>query len=171
MTFKELRQNLPIHIFDKKAMTYTQGKVVNTGTPRINTQQNQQPAFGTMPQMQMLVDVTVDYNGKTETFALDVNANVAAVGTCLVSTDKADILNELHATAADDEKYLAGVEDEKKMRQERLDKCKSLIADLDTAYKERQETENRFKTIENTQKEQGNKLDRILEILSKDKEQ
>lgn len=165
MTFKELRQNLPIHILDKGEMVYGLGKVVNVGMPRINTQAGQPNNFGTMPQMQMVVDVTVEWNGQTKTYTLADNASVAAVGSVMVSIDKADILKELQATKTDCEQYLANIDRKK----EELEKCDKLIGELDTSFKERQETENRFKTIEETQKEQGNKLDKILEILSKDK--
>ena len=82
----------------------------------------------------------------------------------MVSIDKDNILKELQATKADCEQYLANVDRRKK----ELEQCNKLIGELDTTFKERQETENRFKTIEDTQKEQGNMLKEILGILKKD---
>lgn len=156
MTFKELRQNLPIHILDKSEMVYAQGKVVNVGMPRINAQQGQQANFGAMPPMQMVVDVTVEWNGKTNTYTLQENASAAAVGSTLVATDKADIVKELQATKADCEQYLANVD----KRKEQLEQCDKLIGELDTEYKEKAEITNRLNDLDS-------KYDKVIEGQNK----
>jgi hypothetical protein len=162
MTFKELRPNNPIHLLDKSdGVKYCQGKVLNVGMPRIDAQP------GTMPQMQMpqmVVDVTIEANGKTETYKFAENASVGGVGNMLVSTDINGVIREIDATIAKDEQYFA---DKEKVEKE-YEQCKKLKSELDPAFKEKQETESRFHTIEETQKEQGNMLKQILNILQKD---
>lgn len=166
MTFKELRPNNPIYLLDKSnGIEFKQGKVLNVGQPRFDTQL---PQPGAMPQMQMppmVVDITFEVDGKTETYKLAENMNVAAVGGILVSTDKEGIIREVDATITDCEQYFASYDKKKEL----YEKSKALKTELDTVFKEKQETENRFKAIEETQKEQGSKLDKILQILSKDK--
>lgn len=163
MTFKELRPNNPIHILDKSdGVRYMQGKVVNVGQPRFDTPQNTQPAQMQMPQM--VVDITVEAGGKTETYKFAEGASIAAVSGMLFSTDKEGIIREVDATIAHCEQYFADKEKMEKM----YEQSKALKGELDTAYKEKQETENRFKTIEDTQKEQGNMLKEILGILKKE---
>lgn len=164
MTFKELRPALPIHIFDKGNMTYTQGKVVNVNGPRINTTAMQQPYQTGVPSLpQMVMDVTIETNGTTATYQLPENVGATAVGSMLIATDKSNILAELQATKADCENYLANVDKKKEM----LGKCENLIAELDTSFKEKKEMDDRIKAVENAQAEQNGKLDKILEMLEK----
>ena len=163
MTFKELRQNNQIHILDKReGAKYTLGKVLNVSQPRFDMPNMAQP--GTMQQMtmpNMVVDVTVEANGKTETFKFPENASMYAVGSTLYSIEKDGIVRELDATIAQCEQYFA---DQKKMRTT-LEQSKTLKSELDSTYRERQETEERFASIEKNQHEMGEKLDRILEQL------
>lgn len=49
----------------------------------------------------------------------------------------------------------------------RMKECKELIAQLDTDFKERQQTEERFAKIEEAQRKQGEQLDEMLSILRK----
>lgn len=165
MTFKELRPNNIIHVLDKNdGVAYIQGKVLNVSQPRFDTQQMPQP--GAMPSMQMpqmVVDVTVEANGKTDTYKFPEGGSVAAVGNVLFSTDVAGILREVDATIADCEQYFA----DKEHKEKAYEQSKRLKSELDSSYKEKQETENRFNTIEQKQEEQGNMLKEILGILKK----
>lgn len=167
MTFKELRQNNPIYMLDKSnGVTYTQGKVLNVSQPRFDTQPNTQP--GTMPQMQMpqmVVDVTIEANGKTETYKFAEGTSVAASGNTLFSTDLSGILREVDATMADCEQHFAATE----LKQKMYEQCKKLKGELDLPYKEKQETENRFNKMEEKYDDLNRKVDKVLELLSKEK--
>lgn len=162
MTFKELRANNAIHILDKNdGVKYCQGKVLNVGMPRIDT-----PQPGTMPAMQMpqmVVDVTVEANGKTETYKFPDSASVAGVGNTLFSTDKDGVIREVDATIAHCEQYFA----DKERMEKAYEQSKQLKSELDSAYKEKQETETRFHTIEETQKEHGQMLKEQGDMLKK----
>jgi hypothetical protein len=117
-----------------------------------------------MQMPQMVVDVTVEANGKTETYKFPDSASVAGVGNTLFSTDKDGVIREVDATIAHCEQYFA----DKERMEKTYEQSKQLKSELDSAYKEKQETESRFHTIEETQKEQGNMLKQILNILQKD---
>lgn len=165
MTFKELRPNNPIHLLDKsEGIAYILGKVLNVGQPRFEAQPMPNPTG--MPAMQvpsMVVDVTVEANGKTDTYKLDENASVAAVGTVLISTDKEGIIREVDATIAHCEQYFA----DKERMEKTYEQSKQLKSELDSAFKEKQEIENRFKKLEDAQAKQGDMLKEILGILKK----
>jgi chaperonin cofactor prefoldin len=162
MIFKELRQNNTVYMLDKReGMKYTQGKVLNVGQPRIDTQL---PTPGTMQMPQTVVDVTIEANGKTETYKFPDNVGVAAVGSVLFSTDKEGVLKEVQATISDCEQYLSQVDAKKEM----LEQGKSLIAELDTTFKEKQEIENRISKIEKQQEEHISILKEMLSILKKE---
>ena len=170
MTFKELRPNNIVHILDKRdGATYTQGKVLNVGQPRVempNNMQIQAPgAITGMSIPSMVVDVTIEANGKTATYVFAEGATTATVDKCvLFATDKEAILRELDSTITECEQYIEGVDAKKKL----LQQSNELKSQLDTAYKEKQATENRFKTIEKAQDKLNGKLDKILELLQKD---
>ncbi len=163
MNFKELRANNTVHILDKSnGAKYIQGRVVSVGQPRFDMQQPTQA--GAMPNFNMpsmIVDVTIEADGKTETYKFAENTSVAGVGSMLFSTDKEGVIRELDATISHCEQYFA---DEEKMRNT-LEQSKALKSELDSSYKERQETENRFLKLEKVQEEQGAKLDTIIEML------
>lgn len=164
MTFKELRPNNPIYILDKSdGVTYAEGKVLNVSQPRYDIQPAQQPNAMTMQLPPMVVDVTVEFNGKTETYKFAENASVAAVGNALFSTDKEGVIREVDATIADCERYFA----EKEHREKTYEQSKALKGELDMVFKEKQEAEVRFSKIEKTQEEQGGMLKEILGILKK----
>lgn len=166
MTFKELRPNNPIHLLDKsKGIKYILGKVLNVGQPRLDTQPMPgQQGMSAMQLPSMVVDVTIEANGKTETYKLDENATVAAVSTVLISIDKEGIIREVDATIAHCEQYFADKENMEKT----YEQSKQLKSELDSAFKEKQETENRFKKLEESQAKQGDMLKEILGILKKD---
>jgi DNA repair ATPase RecN len=83
----------------------------------------------------------------------------------LVSTDKDCIVRELHATLKTSENYLKEAEREVPKQKKRIKECKNLISQLDMNFKEKQQTEERFSKLEEVQKEQGSKLDQILDLL------
>ena len=85
----------------------------------------------------------------------------------LISTDKEAIVRELHATLKMSENYIKEAEREVPKQKKRIKECKNLVAQLDNDFKERQQTEERFSKIEETQREQGGKLDEILNLLKK----
>lgn len=134
------------------------GKVVNVGAPRYNNNTQNHPASFTQMNIipPMVVDVTVETNGMTNTYALTENLSADAIGSTLISTDKADIIRELKATESDYEEDLSNVP----KKEEKLKLCKELISELDTEYREKQQTETRLSNLEN-------KFDKIIELLNK----
>lgn len=167
MTFKELRPNNIVHILDKRdGATYTQGKVLNVGQPRFEVPNNMQAqvpgALTGMTIPSMVVDVTIEANGKTATYVFAEGAATATVDkNVLFAIDKEAVLRELDNTISECEQYIEGVNAKKKL----LQQSNELKSQLDTAYKEKQATENRFKTIEKAQANLNDKLDKVLEIL------
>lgn len=151
-------------------MKYEEGTIVSVSQPRMNMPE-MKPGQLQMPAVQEVVDVTYSIDGKNYTDMVEASASMFPTKNpgvlTLVSTEKAAIVRELRATLTASENYLKETEREVPKQKKRVEQCKKLIAEHDTEYKERQETEQRFAKIEETQKEQGGKLDKILELLSK----
>ena len=163
MNFKELKPNYPIHILDKtESVKYVLGKVLNVGQPRYDMPAQQAP--GSMPNFSMpsmKVDVTIESDGKTKTYVFDENAATASVGNVLFSTDKEGIIRELDATITHCEQYLS---EEERVKKD-LEESKVLKGQLDTSYKDKQETDKRFEKIEKTQEGMGEMLRKIMQKL------
>lgn len=164
MNFKELKPNYPIHILDKtEGVKYVLGKVLNVGQPRYDMQQPQMSA-GSMPNFSMpsmKVDVTIEADGKTKTYAFDENAATTSVGNVLFSIDKEGIIRELDATITHCEQYLA---EEEHIKRD-LKESKALKGQLDTSYKDKQETDARFKEISDWQNKMGEMMQKVMQKL------
>lgn len=170
--FKDLTAGSAVYALVKgDELEYHEVSIISVGTPRIDMPKmdGQQPMQ--MPSMKNVVDVTYSIGGKNYTDAVDVTASVFPTNkpgaVTLVATDKESIVRELHATQKSDENYIEEAKNLVPKKKKRVEQCKELIAQLDTDYRERQETEKRFAKIEEAQKEQGSKLDKILALLEK----
>lgn len=153
MTFRELKSGYPVHLLDRTALIYRQGKVMSVGIPHADLQPGN---YG-----KMLVDVCIQTpDGKSNTYSVCDTEQTAYAGNLLLSCSKECITNEVRAIKTQTEDALAKVADAQKT----IDNCKTLLEELDTAYKNRQETEKRFQTIEE-------KMDRILSAINRNNQQ
>lgn len=160
---------------DENELKYIEGSIVSVSQPRMNMpdiKPGQMPMQ--MPAMQQVVDVTYSLEGKNYTDVVDSAAGVFSTNNpgavTMVSTEKDAVVRELHATLKTSENYLKDAEREVPKQKKRIKDCKALILQLDTEFKEKQQTEERFAKIEESQRELGTKLDRLLNIVEKKSE-
>lgn len=166
--FKDLTAGQPIYALMKgDEIKYAEGSIVSVGMQRMEMPQGNGMQ---MPSMRTVVDVTYQIEGKNYTDAVEVTASVFPTNKpgvlTLVATEKEAVVKELHATLKSSENYLKDSEKEIPRQQKRVADCKSLIAQLDTEYKEKRQTEERFAKLEETQRMQDSKLDKILALLN-----
>lgn len=148
MLFKDIKQNYPVYILDKQDLSLTQGKVTAIGFPRLDMN----PKTG---KSDMVVDVTIDANGKAGTYTIPDSLSITYAGNLVLSTDKMGLAGEIESMKATAEQVIASVDRQKEI----LQKASSLLAELNPAYKERQETEQRFNKIEGS-------ISRIEEMMA-----
>ena len=174
--FKDLAAGAFVYALSKgEELKYYEGSVVSVGQQRVDVPPMPKMPNGQLPtQMPIIrnvVDVTYSIDGKTYTDAVDITASAFTTdklgGVALVATSKDAIVNELRQTEQSVESYITEAEKGLPKKKEQLKSCKSLIAQLDTSYKEKQQTEERFTKIEAGQKELADKLDKILAKLGK----
>lgn len=171
--FKDLTAGALVYALVKgDELKYTEGTIVSVSQPRM-VMPEMKAGQMQMPSVQNVVDVTYSLDGQNFTDVVDVTASMFPTknpgAMTLVSTDKEAVVRELHATLKTSENYLKEAEREVPKQKKRIKDCKALIAQLDTDFQDRQQTEERFAKLEETQKEQGGKLDQILELLKKNK--
>lgn len=161
MLFKELKQNYPVYILDKQTVTFTQGKVISVSLPRMNVGNGTMPMMPTSSPTAMLVDVTIEADGRTATYSIPENLAVTYAGNTVLSTDREGISREIEAMRATAEQVLSSVDRQKEI----LDKTQSLLAELNPAYKEKKETDERFNRIEGDMSEMKSMVRDLLNKL------
>lgn len=142
LQFKDIKQNYPVFILNKQELTVTQGKVTAAAFPRLDL--NPQKA-ATSP-TQMVVDITIEANGKTATYTIPEQLSVTYAGDIVLSTESTGLVSEIEAMKASAEQALANVNRHKEV----LAKASDLLASLNPAFKQKQETEKRFGQIESS---------------------
>ena len=137
MLFKELKPNYPVYILDKQNITFTQGKATNVSFPRMEMTQG-----GT----QMVVDVSVEANGNNATYSIPEHLSTTFAGNLVLSTDKDALVKEIEAMKQTAEQVINSVDRQKVI----AEKAAALLVELNPAFREKKETEERFNKIESS---------------------
>lgn len=151
MLFKDIRQNYPVYILDKQELSILQGKVTQVSFPRIEMNQR-------TGKTEMVVDVTINADGKTAVYSIPENHSVTYSGNLVLATEKSGLVSEVEAQKNNAEQILASAEKAKKV----IKNAPALLAELNPAYKEKVKTEERFKNIENSVSEMKNMLSNFI---------
>ena len=126
-------------MLNKQNMTISDSKVISVSFPHMDM--NNKPQLG---QSQMVVDVTIESEGKTATYTIPENLSVTYAGDIVLSTDKQGLLCEIEAMKNSAEKVLESVPRQREI----IDKATTLLADLNPIYKEKKQNEERFNKME-----------------------
>lgn len=154
MTFKDLKSGYPVFLLDRNSLHYEQGKVMAVSAPHADMQTGN---YG-----KMLVDVTIQSKGKQNTYSVTDTEQTAYAGSLLITCNKECVVNEVRAINAQAEETLAKVEASRKT----VDDCKALLEELDTTFKDKQETEKRFRKIDERFGGMEEKMDKILSAVN-----
>lgn len=152
MTFKELKQGYPIYVLDKDKLEVKNAKVQNAAFPRVDTMNGQR---------QMVVDVTVECDGKTATYTMPEDSCVVYANNLVISTHQQGLIAEVEKMKDEAEQILASVERQEKI----VNTADDLLAQLNPTLKEKRETEQRFQQIEGRMNGVDSKLDRLLTMM------
>lgn len=150
MLFKELKGNYPIFLLDRATLKFEQAKVMNV-----------QPNYQSVNMNRIEVNVTIqNKEGKQNTYAVADSEQSAYAGNLFISTSKDCIINEVNALKNASEEVLSKVEEHKQT----VEKCKELLAELDTTFRDQQKTNERLNQMEN-------KLDEIFKFVKSQKQE
>lgn len=146
-------------------LEYKEGKLVNVGVPRVEMGKDALTAPKTV------VDVTYSFGEATFTDVAEVNMPMLQTNKlgalALVATDSETILKEVRATLKTSENYIKEAKTEVPKNEKRIEQCKELIGQLDTAFAEKQEFEQRISKLETSTAETNKLLNQILKKLDK----
>lgn len=163
MLFKELKQGYPLYILNVNTMEVGTGTVTFVGQPHV-TQDKQKIAKG---QIQMVIDVTATFGNQSQTIELtdSLSSTMSNDGTLLITPNREDVANGMRMVKARCEEYIRNEQHYKDI----IKKCDEQLPNFDPLYRQSMANEERFTKIEDIQKAQGNKLDKILSLLEKNK--
>lgn len=142
MLFKDIKQNFPVYILDKQNMSFTQGKVQSVSFPHID---NSSP----MGMGKTVIDVAIEADGKSGTYAMPENLSVVYAGNIVLSTDRDGIMREVEAMKTSAEQILASVDKQRDI----VEKSTALLTELNPEYKAKQQNEQRLSNLESSMKE------------------
>lgn len=155
MTFKDLKSGYPVYLLDRTALKYEQGKVMAVSLPHADIQPGN---YG-----KMLVDISIQTNdGKHNTYSVSDTEQTAYAGNLLITCNKECVVNEVRAINAQAEEILAKAD----AAQKTVGSCKTLLEELDTAFKDKQETEKKFNKIDERFSAMEDKMDKILSAIN-----
>lgn len=138
MEFKNIQRNHPVFVLDKAKVEVKEGKVVDN-QPHINTGMATISGSG-----QPMRDVTIEIEDKRVLYTIPEHLNITFAGDLVLATDKADLLPEVGKLVNEADEIIKAYEPSK----ERKARGEELLATLNPAIKEKQETERRFKALE-----------------------
>lgn len=160
MLLKDCQKGYPIFILNRNEINACQGKIIDVSRPHFD---NRNPTSTSM-----VIDVTVEIDGKQTSFVMPESASVAYTDTLVISCDRTDIMREVEAICSRNEEELK----QTPVREKTVQRCKAIIEEWNPEIKNRRETEDRIGKIESAlgilQKnyaESDGKMDRILKLL------
>lgn len=137
--FKELKAGYPVYLFDRASLAYEQAKVMNV-LPNYNV--------GNYGKMEVNITIQTK-DGKQNTYSVADTEQSAYAGNLLVSTSKECVINEINALRNNSDEILQNVDSHKRIVKE----CDKLLAELDTGFRDKKNTERRLDTLEQTMQE------------------
>lgn len=157
MLFKDVKQSYPIYILDNQNITVSNGKVLSVSFPRIDDNKNNYMDFQFRP-TQMVIDLTIESEGKTATYTVPENQSIARAKNLVLILDKADLISEIECLKTNAEQLIASIDKQKDI----LEKSSALLENLNPAFKEKKETEERFSKLESSMDD----IKKLIETMS-----
>lgn len=103
LLFKDIKQNYPVYILDTQEFSLIQGKATQVSFPRLEMNQK-------TGKTEMVVDVTIEANGKMATYAIPESHSVTYAGHLVLSTEKSGLTSEVEAQKANAEQVKKSME-------------------------------------------------------------
>lgn len=128
--FKDLKPGFQVSLLDKsgKVPHYYIGTIVGVSEPRID--QMKQPTFGQpMSYADRVIDLTVEFDGKTQTYTVPEQSNVASVAALTLACTAEPIANEVRAML----KHSQSVIDSVSHHEEVAKECANILEELQPA--------------------------------------
>lgn len=156
MLLKDCQKGYPIFLLNRNEIVASQGKIVDVSRPHFDTRNPTSTS--------MVIDVTVEMDGKQTSFVMPESANVAYTDNLMISCDRTDIMREVEAICNRNEEELKQTD----MREQTVKKCKSIIEAWNPAIRQQREADERMSKMEsNMEKMRSDVNDKFERIMQK----
>lgn len=148
MQFRDIKPGYTLYAFNRADVQFKQLKVLSVTSPHYDSN------FPGATISDMVVDITIEGEQKPYTFKERSESSI--VGNLIISTSIETALGDVEALMAQSQQALS----QREKLESNIEKCKTILSENSPKYKEKQETEKRFVTIENS-------IGRIEEFMNK----
>lgn len=142
MLFKELRPGYPIYIINSQTAEVGTGTVTGVGQPHV-TQDKKKLYNG---QLQMVIDVTANFGGTTQTIEVQdsISQTMSNDGLLLITPNKEDVINGMRMLQTRSEEALRQV----RTHQEIKKKCSAWLQENDPVYQQNAAFEKKLEDMQ-----------------------
>lgn len=154
MQFRDIKPGYLLYAFDRANVEFKQLKVVNATPPHYD------PNFPGATISDMVVDISIE--GEPKPYTFKEHLEVSSTGNIVISTSPEVALGNVEALMLQSQRALAQHD---KLESD-IAKCKEILSNNSPRYKEKQETEKRFSSIEDAITRMGNLMEKQQETLT-----
>lgn len=151
LVFRDLKANQTIYMLNNDTLELTECKVISNSFPHYD-----------MIAKQSVVDMVIESNGKSATYAMPENDYTSTNGAFVFSASKEGLANAVDAAEARAKRILESVPHQEEL----IKKASALKEELNPAYKKEKETEERFNKIEGSVSEMKNSVSKMEKMFS-----
>lgn len=136
MQFKDVHKGYKVYVLDKCETTIAEKIVIDVSTPHIDSYN--------LSSNKMVVDVTVENGERPLAYTVTDSSEIAYFNDKVIATDKAFFVNDVEAMKSQSTKHIEDVDYHK----QRIEKCDSILMEINPQMKERRETDERLNRLE-----------------------
>nr|DAY11994.1 MAG TPA: Protein of unknown function (DUF2951) [Caudoviricetes sp.] len=156
--FKDLKKGYQVHTLDtNNSPVYALGNVVNVSEPRF-----QQVQPGQFQQLQdRVLDLTIEIEGKSVTYVVPENQNVAMANNITLSCEVDPLMNQLNAMKRSSEDIVNNVDKHRDI----IEKCNTILEEINPSFKQKREQDRKIKGLEEKVDKIGDSFDELKKLL------
>lgn len=154
--FRDLKQNQHVYLLRRNdGLHVSEGKVISVSPPHIDTTK-------ICSVNQMLIDVTIEENGKTKMFQIPDNLSVA-----YCDNNELTILSDRDCFVREVESIKSQALDSVDRNKATIQQADKILSEYSPAFKEKRESDERLSRMENTILAQNKSIDEIKTMITK----
>lgn len=158
--FKDIKKGYQVHTLETNGVpVYKLGIVVNASEPRF-----QQVPPGQYQQLQdRVLDLTIEVDGKSVTYVVPENQNVAMASGITLADNIDPILNQINAIRRNSE----DVVNSRDLHEKIIAACDTISEEVNPAFKQTKEQDRKIKSLEDKVDKIGDSFEELKELLIK----
>ena len=153
--FKDLKPGMEVYLFNRNEMSMRSARVEDVTPPHMSTNPRN------IGSGKLVVDLSVNIDNTSFKYEVPDYTGKAYTETLTIITDLTMALNEIRDIKATIDNRLASVELDKT----NSEKCSKLLEEWDPIFKQQQQTEHRFNSLEKRVDDMGSSLSKMLGMM------